>query len=343
VLGDAPSENVRLHPAPIVIRPARPPGGVPSRVADHLYWLGRYAERLEQTVRVLRTTLHRFSGEGSTESNREVAACMVLMTKLGLMPAGARDLREQLSALLQDPKRDGSVPDLMSRVRYNAAAARDRLSDDTWRLFNRIERDARMPASGFSVTRAIESLDTLVLDLAAFSGMEQENMTRGHGWRFLEIGRRIERADVMLSLLDVGTTHARTDEIVLGPLLEIGDSTMTYRRLHFARPMLIQTLDLLLLEPGNPRSVSFQLHSLDRLVAKLPHDVTQDTGNREREQTDGLLSDLLALNLEKLATAGDLVFEVTPHFCQKMAKGIETLSDVITEHYFSHATVRGRQ
>jgi hypothetical protein len=91
VLGDAPSENVRLHPAPIVIRPARPPGGVPSRVADHLYWLGRYAERLEQTVRVLRTTLHRFSGEGSTESNREVAACMVLMTKLGLMPAGARD------------------------------------------------------------------------------------------------------------------------------------------------------------------------------------------------------------------------------------------------------------
>jgi uncharacterized circularly permuted ATP-grasp superfamily protein/uncharacterized alpha-E superfamily protein len=343
VLGDAPSENVRLHPAPIVIRPARPPGGVPSRVADHLYWLGRYAERLEQTVRVLRTTLHRFSGEGSTESNREVAACIVLMTKLGFMPAGARDLREQLSALLQDPKRDGSVPDLMSRVRYNAAAARDRLSDDTWRLFNRIERDARMPASGFSVTRAIESLDTLVLDLAAFSGMEQENMTRGHGWRFLEIGRRIERADVMLSLLDVGTTHARTDEIVLGPLLEIGDSTMTYRRLHFARPMLIQTLDLLLLEPGNPRSVSFQLHSLDRLVAKLPHDPTQDTGNREREQTDGLLSDLMALNLEKLATAGDLVFEVTPHFCQKMAKGIETLSDVITEHYFSHATVRGRQ
>lgn len=342
VLGDAPSENVRLSPAPVVIRPARPPGGVPSRVADHLFWLGRYSERLEQTVRVLRTTLHRFSGEGSSEGNREVSACMALMTKLGLLPASARDLREHLCALLQDPKRDGSVPELMNRVRYNAAAARDRLSDDTWRLFNRIERDARMPASGFSVTRAIELLDTLVLDLAAFSGMEQENMTRGHGWRFLEIGRRIERSDVILNLLHASILHARQDEIVLGPLLEIGDSSMTYRRLHFARPMLIQTLDLLLLEPANPRSFSFQLHALDRLVAKLPHDTTQDTGNRERMETDSLLSDLMALNLEKLANAGDLVFEVGPHFCQKMTKGIETLSDIITEHFFSHATVRGR-
>ncbi|MBL9131400.1 MAG: circularly permuted type 2 ATP-grasp protein [Verrucomicrobiaceae bacterium] len=343
VLGSAPSENVRLYPATVVIRPARPPGGVPSRVADHLYWLGRYSERLEQTARALRTTLHRFSGEGSSENNREVTACVVLMTKLGLLPAGVKEMREQLSALLQDPKRDGSVPDLMSRVRHNAAAARDRLSDDTWRLFNRIERDARMPASGFTVTRAIELLDTLVLDLAAFSGMEQENMTRGHGWRFLEIGRRLERAGVMLDLLEAGTKHARDDEIVLGPLLEIGDSTMTYRRLHFARPMLIQTLDLLLLEPGNPRSVSFQLHALDRLVAKLPQDATQDTGNRERVQTDSLLSDLGALSLEKLATTGDLVFDVAPHFCQKLSKDLEALSDIITEHYFSHATVRGRQ
>jgi uncharacterized circularly permuted ATP-grasp superfamily protein/uncharacterized alpha-E superfamily protein len=342
VIGDAPSENVRLYPAPVVIRPARPPGGVPSRVADHLFWLGRYSERLEQTVRVLRTTLHRFSGEGSAESNREVAACVALMTQLGLLPAEAADLREHLSALLQDPKRDGSVLDLMSRVRYNAAAARDRLSDDTWRLFNRIERDARMPASGFSVTRAIEVLDTIVLDLAAFSGMEQENMTRGHGWRFLEIGRRIERSDAMLNMLQTGIVHAREDEIVLGPLLEIGDSTMTYRRLHFARPMLIQTLDLLLLEPSNPRSFSFQLHALDRLVAKLPHDATQDVGNRERQQTDSLLSDLMALNLEKLAHSGELIFEIAPNFCQKMAKGIETLSDIITEHFFSHATVRGR-
>ncbi|MBE7494098.1 MAG: circularly permuted type 2 ATP-grasp protein [Verrucomicrobiaceae bacterium] len=343
VLGDAPSENVRLYPAPVAIRPARPPSGVPSRVADHLFWLGRYSERLEQTVRVLRTTLHRFSGEVSSENNREVAACVALMTQAGLLPSGARDLREHLSALLQDPKRDSSVPDLMGRVRYNAAAARDRLSDDTWRLFNRIERDARMPAKGFSITRAIDLLDTLVLDLAAFSGMEQENMTRGHGWRFLEIGRRIERADAMLSLLHAGTLHAREDEIVLGPLLEIGDSSMSYRRLHFARPMLVQTLDLLLLEPGNPRSVSFQLHALDRLVAKLPQDTTRDTGNREREQTDALLSGLMAFNIEKLAHAGALIFEVAPHFCQKLSKGLETLSDVITEHYFSHAIMRGKQ
>ena len=251
---------------------------------------------------------------------------------------------EELASMLMFASSAYGLRDTLDEVHRTATLVRDQISHDAWRMLSalHIDRRWRQPKRAGLTWPLLELLDDGIRSLNAFSGTESENMTRNFAWRFLQIGRRIERSDVMLNLLQAGILHARQDDIVLGPLLEIGDSTMTYRRLHFARPMLIQTLDLLLLEPGNPRSFSFQLHALDRLMAKLPHDATQDAGNREREQTDALLSDLMALNLEKLATAGDLVFEVAPHFCQKMTKGIETLSDIITEHFFSHASVRGR-
>jgi hypothetical protein len=184
----------------LVIRPARPPSGVPSRVADHLFWLGRYAERLEQTGRVLRTIWHRLSGEGSEVQGQEMTGCARLLAAMKLVPPEVvqspdnRPLLTHLRSLLHDPKCEGSVRQLLGRLRYNAASARDRLSDDTWRLFNRIERDVQISRKGLAVSDALGMLDTLILDLAAFSGMQLENMTRGHGWRFLEIGRRLERA-----------------------------------------------------------------------------------------------------------------------------------------------------
>src|SRR5262249_54055557 len=153
---------------------------------------------------------------------------------------------------------------------YNAYAARDRLSDDMWRLINRLQRSAASGAHrDLNVPDALAMLDTLVLELAAFSGMAMENMTRGHGWRFLEIGRRTERALAMLSLLAASVEISAEGEAILSPLLEIGDSSMTYRRLHFAQPRLEPVFDLLLLDEVNPRSVAFQVHALARQAAQL--------------------------------------------------------------------------
>lgn len=339
VVGDGAEDTAygRFMQQPVVIRPARPPSGVPSRAADHLFWLGRYAERLELTVRMCRVIMLRLAGERGAVQSQEAQSCVSLMAEIGLVPAAATGLRDHLQALLQDPRRDGSVPDLLSRLRYNAAAARDRLSDDMWRLFNRIERDARLPAGPFSLQAGQNALDTLVLDLAALSGMQQENMTRGHGWRFLEIGRRLERASIILSLLKAAVKECARDDSVLGPLLEICDSTMTYRRLHFARPQLTPVMDLLLLNDSNPRSVAHQLILLGRQAAQLPQDPTKDSGLPERQQTDALLSDLSTLSLTNLATTPEHVPDVVSALCTTLTEGLEKLSDIITEHYFSHA------
>jgi uncharacterized circularly permuted ATP-grasp superfamily protein/uncharacterized alpha-E superfamily protein len=344
VIGDGSFDTYyesRRQQQPIVIRPARPPSGVPSRVADHLYWLGRYAERLEITVRLLRAVMQRLAGERTQTQGREVQGCLALMVRMGLVPKeGTTSMIDNLQALLLDHKRGSSVPFLLSRLRYNAAAARDRLSDDTWRLFNRIERDARLPVGPFVVSTAQGVLDTLILDLAAFSGMQQENMTRGHGWRFLEIGKRIERASIALNLVTTATKQCALDDTLLSPLLEICDSTMTYRRLHFAQPSLIPVLDLLLLNDINPRSVAHQFSILSRQTTQLPMDPTADRGESARHQCDSLQSDLSALNLDALAKAGDDIFGHVPTACENLSHGLEKLSNLITEHFFSHASRR---
>jgi uncharacterized alpha-E superfamily protein len=325
------------------LRPLRTPGGVASRAAVNLFWMGRYAERLEFHVRLLRTTLQRLSGEGSQQQARERQACLRLLTFLDLVPAEthARALRREATALLFARDRPGSVADLISRLRFNASIARDRLSDDSWRLFNRLERDASQSRAFVTagLTGALNLLDTLILDLAAFSGMQQENMTRGHGWRFLETGRRIERSLGVLALAKCAAALCASDEAVLTPLLEVCDSSMTYRRLHFARPALLPVTDLVLLNEDNPRSVAWQFRCLGIVVNQLPWHPTGSEPHG-RESLDLLRSDLGGINLQALTQHKEAAIEVVPVVCDKLTAGLENLSAQLSRHYFSHSTRR---
>ena len=347
VLADGPVDTFSLlQDRGAVLRPARPPGGVPSRAADHLYWLGRYAERLEQTARVLRMIFRRFIGEGSELQTRELALCRDWISGLTLLPAELMKLETteallaDLRELLSNPKREGSIPGLINLLRFNAAAARDRLSDDTWRLFNRLERDSNLPPGPLVITNALGVLDTLILDLAAFSGMQLENTTRGHGWRFLEIGRRMERSLAMLEYVKEAARIAVHDEAILMPLLEVADSTMTYRRLHFSRPSLLPVLDLLMLNETNPRSLNFQLLSLARQTSQLPQDASSTHAGKEKNLADLLLSKLSSLNLSSFSITEEHTGETIGRLCTDLSDDIETLSNHITEHYFSHAARR---
>lgn len=327
--------------SPVSIRPGRSPGAVPSRAADHLFWLGRYTERLEITVRVLRALVQRLFSERGAETNPEITACQGLLRAMGF-PAGARSVREEVLSILSDPARDGGLPDLLGRIRFNASSARDRLSDDMWRLFNHLDRDGLASRARLGLSGAQDLLDSLVLDLSAFSGMQQENMTRGHGWRFLEMGKRLERGWQTLTLLQAASGPRLDTEAVLPPLLEICDSSMTYRRIHFSRAELLPVVDLLLLNETNPRSVAFQLQDLGRQSAKLPTDPTTDVNGRERQQTDAMLSDLVGVNLTSMADPGRQPQVEIPALCEHLANAMETLSDLLTEHYFSHALRRLR-
>ncbi len=305
---------------------------VPSRIAEQLFWVGRYAERVELATRLLRVTLRCLSGEAGRIQQAQLDACLALLTGCALVPEAlvipASGMLKTLASLIHDPLAGSGIPALTRSLLLNASAARDRLSDDTWRFFNRLEGIVNPPAASPDIAELLHTLDTLVLHLAAFAGMQAENMTRGHGWRFLELGRRLERALGGLHLLRCAADQVGDESPLLDPLLETCDSVMTYRRRHFSRPRLDAVTDLIFFDRSNPRSVAYQIAVICVEIARFT--TTPDFGlmPRIRAHAEGLaarFADARAPQVAEYVALND---------------ALEVFSDLLTQHFFSHSVRR---
>jgi uncharacterized circularly permuted ATP-grasp superfamily protein/uncharacterized alpha-E superfamily protein len=303
ILADGPVNPLSLlKAAGGIVRLERAAADVPSRVADNLYWLGRYAERLEDTVRRLRCLTVRLVGEASGDNTPDLEALIRVLIRLDLIPSEFEDslsgVEGVIHRLIFRKDHPGSIADIASRLGSLAFTMRDRLSSDTWRILNRLQSDLRPRSSRMAPGAALALLNTLILDLAAFAGMETENMTRGHGWRFLEIGRRLERATNGATLLQAGLAVEALGFSALDPILEMADSTITYRRRYFAQPQWLSVLDLVLSDDTNPRSLSFQLGALGQHAVNLPSTSPEGTQVQESLQIETLHNAVRAFNLE---------------------------------------------
>lgn len=318
------SSSVKRHPAA---------SEVPSRIAEQLYWVGRYAERLEFATRLLRVTMRHLIGETGRRQKDQIAACLELMTAAGIPPRDPKAKTGQLFSwlieLVHSQHSQSGLGSLVRALLSNAAAARDRLSDDTWRFFNRLDDILHPPANPPHAGELAETLDTMILHLAAFAGMQAENMTRGQGWRFLEIGRRLERALGTLALLQTAASVGDHEESrVLEPLLETCDSVMTYRRRHFSKPRWDAVCGLLFIDQTNPRSVAYQIAMLQRESENFPGD-----------PNTGLFPQIVA----RLALLDEPFLSPepkTPEELENFGNSLEELSDLLTQHYFSHSVRR---
>jgi uncharacterized circularly permuted ATP-grasp superfamily protein/uncharacterized alpha-E superfamily protein len=242
----------------------RTSGEVPSRVAENLWWLGRYAERAEVRARTLRALLGRL-GEGRNDlrSLQEIRALAGL--------CGAEDLElGRLTPHCLEIEIPAVAADLRAAAR-NAWAVRERLSDDTARIVERLERDALRLQQGEDPSEVARRLTGILLDLAALAGLGAENTVRGHGWSFLGLGRRVERSlGLSGQLRRILSSPGESDTASLSAFLEVWDSTLTYRSRYMALPTLAQTSDLLLLDPTNPRALVFQLLEIRGHLSHLP-------------------------------------------------------------------------
>lgn len=318
---------------------------LPSRVADNLYWLGRYFERLEGTVRLLRCVISRLADEGAGEGAPELAAFAHAMAGMYTLPVRflgrvpLKDLEVEVLQLVYHPTRQGGIRELLMRIRYIAGIVRDRLSGDTWRILSELQGDSRTRPGRIPLTNALNLLNTLIVDLSAFSGMEMENMTRGHGWRFLDVGRRLERGINLARFVKAGL-GGESVEHFLPPLLEIADSTLTYRRRYFTHPRLASTLELLLLDAGNPRALAFQLNAIAEHVSNLP----QDSQNRGAMEASHIRSMIANLNKGALIR-GIEAFETEERgklreWLEGFAQEMEGVSNELGHHYFTHTEMR---
>ncbi len=272
VLSDAPVPETSLLPRPDKVRLRRTTGTLPSRAADNLFWLARYLERTEGTLRLTRALLGRVIDPGAG-AEPIVGALIDMLVSAGALPVqkGPRQTPAQLAVnVFTDARAIGGLPSLTAMARNAAAVIRDRLAPDAFQAVGQIARDFEALAGRrLPPATALDISNAALRHVAAFAGLASENMNRAMGWRFLELGRRIERAAATArfarKLADEDAPPGALDL-----MLELGDSQITYRTRYVMTALRHPVLDLLVLDEGNPRSVAFQAARIVEHLETLP-------------------------------------------------------------------------
>jgi uncharacterized circularly permuted ATP-grasp superfamily protein/uncharacterized alpha-E superfamily protein len=255
---------------------------LPSRAAEALYWFGRRAEQAEAAARLLRAVVIRAEEEpelAGLAGWRQPALAAVRAVSGGpLVSSGAAtpdDIAAEIAAALVG--RRGSLTDSLARLHRSALSVREFLSTTTWRVLGMLESDRAVlegvdPASPPYLV--VESLDRIVLAESALAGLATDSTVRGPAWRFLDIGRRLERALLLLGVVEAALAPM-VDPDAAQPLYETVltavESLVEYRRRHRSDLALDAVLALVLTDDTNPRSLAFQLDRLTEDLAALPH------------------------------------------------------------------------
>jgi uncharacterized circularly permuted ATP-grasp superfamily protein/uncharacterized alpha-E superfamily protein len=310
VLTHGPVGETTLLPHPERMPVQRTAGLLPSRAADNLFWVGRYVERAEATLRLVRAMINRVA-EAEDAVVPVIASMGALLQAWDAIPANANQSAPVFMArtVLTRADLDGSLPSLIGAARSAASVIRDRFSPEAWRALNDLASLIGAPlAIGASETAMAERIEGGLRIIAALSGLAQENMTQRAGWRFLELGRRVERALVTCRLLRT-FTHPPAVDAGLDVLLELADSQITYRQRYLMVAALAPVIDLVLLDPNNPRSAVFQLDRIETHLAALPkrsgdrlspvQQIAVSIGARLRTADAATIDDALLLEVEQ--------------------------------------------
>jgi len=369
VLSDEPVSTFSLLKPSIGVRDVVRGGrSLSSRVVENLFWLGRYSERCDHTSRFLRMALGRLIDAGG-EPGPALHSALAVGDVLGLLPPREGEeegkpegkgkgrvaplfepLSQRLVRAVFDESWGPGVAASLRRLQWSATQVRERLSLDHWHAINRLNRDMQetresRPEPG----ETLAFLDQTLLSCASLAGFTMDNMTRDEGWRFHVVGRRLER----LHFLATAVAHFLTME---GPeraqgqgglewLLELADSTITYRSRYLSQPELLPVIDLLVLDEDNPHSIAFQAQVVGRYLARLQRELRQD----EEGGTDGPVADLelLLARLRQTNLAcfeGDICGEcIGCNACEDLAQVLwalaaatRELSDRLAMRYFTH-------
>ena len=327
------------------------PQDLPSRVIENMFWLGRYSVRAEYALRLLRTV---FLQLNNTHQLSESCYQMILKSVTHVTetyPGFTADdsiLFEkpdaELISIIIDSNRSGSVSASLFEMLSCAEEVKVQLSADTQRVINDIRDNVNLLKAAIRhdfASAPEEALDPLVTSLLAFSGLLNESMIRGYGWRFIEIGRCIERAYQTTSLLDAllkpDLTEQDTDFVLETVLLTL-ETLITYRRRYQGRANVLNGLELILLDETNPRSLNYILQKLNDHMEHLP----QEAGNRfltkECRVPLELLNKIQLGDLSQLASVNSTDKERTKLHSLLIESQdlLNELATVLRDRYFDH-------
>jgi uncharacterized circularly permuted ATP-grasp superfamily protein/uncharacterized alpha-E superfamily protein len=316
----------------------------PSRAMDNLFWLGRYAERTEAFVRILRAVTSRLIDDPANAL--EVARKLLIpFSHASDNPieeiASEQALAEELQLLVFSPYNSRSLQRLLARVEQTGWSVRDRLSLDTWRSIHALAAREVLPAQDapFDAAATRLYLDGLVARAAALAGLSAENMTRGPNYLFLDLGRRLERALHLAWLLrqTVAAPDARETEH-MRILLEIDDSAMTYRSRYFNVFQLVPFIDLLMLDEHNPRSCAFQLAAIESHLKELPRITLAQRSDVPRRIVQEMRTALANTNPARLSLCEKGERPGVIELADAIISSTAELSDALADAYFQHSS-----
>ena len=349
IVADEPvdQETTLLPASDASVKLTRSGSELTSRVAENLFWLGRSAERTEAIARLLRTTLIRIAGENELDDMPDVLRLIAALAAMGQIEPdyAIAELESKLPALetmlprsLFDQDRVHGLRAGVIDMEEKAAAVHDRISLDAYRVIAKVGQrlaDAGMsPDAGLAINR----LDGMLLDLQAFAGLASESMTRTHGWRFLQIGRRIERAFQTAELLSATLVHPIADERpLMESVLQATDSLMTYRSRYLLKLQPLATIDLLINDHTNPRSICYQLQAIDQLSRELPaEDVALGLGTDQKIAHDLTHSVRMSDPAELAMVSPKGSRNKLNELLERLTKGLPELSNAIAARYLIH-------
>jgi uncharacterized circularly permuted ATP-grasp superfamily protein/uncharacterized alpha-E superfamily protein len=326
VVSDKAVSTATLLPAGDRVRIRRIAGWVPSRAADNLFWLGRYLERAEATLRLVRALAAplRDPGKGSSTAMPSVERIQRLLVTWGATSQASRAQPARIAAeALQNEDKFGSALSLVRAAQRTATSLRERLSPDAWQVIT--EMTERLAEEVEDDDGVVSAAELTLQELASFAGLAQENMNRAAGWRFLEMGRRAERAiNTVRFARQFAYDEAGGDDLDI--LLTLVDCQITYRSRYLVGPLLAPVRDLVVLDPYNPRSVAFQVFALNDHIASLPN--LKEGGLIERPHR-------LAVALQAALTTGEAAALDTKSLFV-LEQDLLNLADAIGSHYFPH-------
>jgi len=348
------SEFSLLQPQAQPVAPTRSGGDLPSRVADNFFWLGRYAERAESIARLARVICLRLADRGRRAFAADFGPLVTALRTQTRVAAGraegtngaakvAFDPERAVREALFDPAHDGTLFTTVRAIERVARSIRDRLSMDSWSVVASLQNEigeGERTAGDERLLVLAARLDRAIMTLTALSGFASESVTREAAWRFLDMGRRLERALNTALVVDQGLGVVRPDETpMLEALLDAADSAMTYRRRYRATLQAAPVVDLLAADEANPRSILFQLVALGEHIAALPRDPVLARRSPEERIAFASLSAFRLLDVDVVCTPEGDARPALRDLCTGLVANMQKLSDALSGSYLAPATI----
>lgn len=329
-------------------------GVLSSRAAENLFWTGRYAERTEATARLFRSILiklREFNEFRDPDDRRTLDQLLGVLTHVtstypGFTGEGGAqkraDPRDELLSLARDVNRPGSLRSSLRSFGRSAYPIRDLLPEDAWRVVENTRQNwnPKLSSAVIGSGRLHDSINQLILQMSAFSGLTYENMSRETAWLLLNIGRRLERAQNLVELLWgtlVPCYEPAIEAQIMETVLTTSNSLIVYRRRYRSFMQLSTVLELLLLDENYPRALAAQLLQLQQHLGQLPHDQAALAAPDDEQLVREALEALRQTDPRQLTqlSNSERIYPLLEKLLMAQKKHLDQLSAALMQRYFS--------